>query len=145
VTPLCGAFEAQRQYLRQRSAGRHALRKAIQRTDDRGIRMHLATLEEQRARHVRSEWSNLRKIQQMLEGELDLSLDLDSGFGSPMEEEGDFEGGLHELQQKFKGARGRPPPAAAADPLLSPTHQRVDTTSVVTQHRMWLQNFTATH
>ena len=49
MTPLCGAFEAQRQYLRQRSAGRHALRKAIQRTDDRGIRMHLATLEEQRA------------------------------------------------------------------------------------------------
>jgi hypothetical protein len=142
ATPLCGAFEAQRQYLRGRSANRHALRKAIHRMDDGGIRMHLAALEEQRTRHVRSEWKTLRKIQQMLEGELDVSLEIDGGFCSPMEDEGDFEGGLYEVQQRSRRSRGRP---ANADPLM-PTHQRVDTTSVVMQqHHTWLQNFSMTH
>ncbi len=110
--------------------------------DDGGIRMHLAALEEQRTRHVRSEWKTLRKIQQMLEGELDVSLEIDGGFCSPMEDEGDFEGGLYEVQQRSRRSRGRP---ANADPLM-PTHQRVDTTSVVMQqHHTWLQNFSMTH
>ena len=164
VTPLCGAFEAQRQYLRGRSAGKHQLRKAIQRTDDRGIAMHLQSLEEQRTRHVRSEWKNLRKIQQMLEGELDMSLDVDGGFGSPMEDEGDFEGGLHEVQQMFQGSRGR---AAEGRSQAGPTagvgmdmgahyemqqqhsqqqHSHGDGTRVVMQqHTAWLANFSATH
>ena len=142
ATPLCGAFEAQRQYLRGRSANRHALRKAIHRMDDRGIRMHLTALEEQRARHVRSEWKNLRKIQQMLEGELDMSLEIDGGLSSPMEDEGDFDGGLYELRQKFRGAGGRP---VDVDPVMS-AHRRVDTTSVVMQqHHTWMQNVTSSH
>ena len=140
VTPLCGAFEAQRQYLRGRSANRHALRKAIHRMDDHGIRLHLVALEEQRERHVRSEWKNLRKIQKILEGELDMSLELHGGPSSPFEDEGD--GGMYESQQNFRRSL-RP---IDADPVVSAHHHRVDTTSVVMQqHHTWLQNFSATH
>ena len=95
---LCGAFEAQRQYLRGRSAGRQALRHAIRRTDDAGIRSQLHSLEEQRARHVRSEWKSLRRIQRLLEGELDTSLAVD--------DEGDFDGGLSSEPLGFDGGSG---------------------------------------
>ena len=95
---LWGAFEAQRQYLRGRSAGRQALRHAIRRTDDAGIRSQLHSLEEQRARHVRSEWKSLRRIQRLLEGELDTSLALDG--------EGDFDGGLGSDPLGFDGGFG---------------------------------------
>lgn len=140
VTPLCGAFEAQRQYLRGRSANRHALRKAIHRMDDHGIRIHLSALEEQRARHVRSEWKNLRKIQKVLEGELDMSLELDGEPSSPFQDEVDSD--LYELQQNLRRSR-RP---IDAEPVMSAHHHRVDTTSVVMQqHHTWLQNFSATH
>ena len=123
------------------------------------IAMHLQSLEEQRTRHIRSEWKNLRKIQQMLEGELDMSLDVDGGFGSPMEDEGEFDGGLHEVQQMFQGSRGRPSaaedrPAAGMGEMGSQhyemqqqqQHSPMGTTSVVMQqHTAWLANFSATH